>query len=468
MFSGQAKTFKPMKIIILGAGQVGTSVAETLAGEANDITVVDHDIKKLDALKDRLDIRTVHGNASYPNVLENAGANDADLLIALSSSDEINMMACQVAYTLFHTPHKIARVRSQEYLERTKLFDRKAIPIDEIISPHREVTNHIHRLIKHPTALQVVNFADGLVQLVGVKAVEGGPLVGHALSTLREHIPSVDTRVAAIYRQNRSIIPEGKTVIEVGDEVFFIAAKRDIRQVISELRSLEKHYKSIMIVGGGNIGERLASELENDYQVKLLERSPERCEQLSISLDKTIVLQGDASDDELLLDENIQKVDMFCALTNNDEVNVMASLMAKNLGAGKVMTLINNPAYVDLMQGGSIDIAFSPQQITVGRLLRHVRQGDIVNVHSLRHGAAEAIEVIARGDQKSSKVVGRALENIPLPKGTTIGALVRDGQVIIAHDDVVVESEDHIILFLPDKKKVREVERLFQVGLGFF
>jgi trk/ktr system potassium uptake protein len=457
-----------MKIIILGAGQVGTTVAETLASEANDITVVDDNQKKLDALKDRLDIRTIHGSASFPGVLEQAGAEDADLLIALTSSDETNMVACQVAYTLFHTPHKIARVRSPEYLERGKLFDRKAVPIDEIISPHQEVTNHINRLIHHPTALQVVNFANSLVQLVGVKAVTGGPLVGHALSTLRQHIPSVDTRVAAIYRQNRSIIPEAHTVIEAGDEVFFIAAKDDIRYVMSELRTIEKHYKSIMIIGGGNIGARLASVLEDDYQVKLLERNPERCQQLSVELDKTIVLQGNAADDELLLDENIQKVDMFCALTNSDEVNIMASLMAKRLGAAKVMTLINNPSYIDLMEDGEIDITISPQQITVSRLLRHVRQGDIVNVYSLRRGAAEAIEVIARGDQRSSKVVGRALEDIPLPKGTTIGALVRDNQVIIAHHDVVIESQDHIILFLIDKTKVNEVERLFQVGLGFF
>lgn len=457
-----------MKIIILGAGQVGTSVAETLASEANDITVVDSDIKKLDALKDRLDIRTVHGNASFPTVLEQAGAEDADLLITLTSSDETNMLACQVAYTLFHTPHKIARVRSPEYLTRGSLFDRKAVPIDELISPHLEVTDHISRLIHHPTALQVVNFANSLVQLVGVKAVTGGPLVGHALSTLRQHIPSVDTRVAAIYRKDRSIIPQGDTVIEAGDEVFFIAAKGDIRKVMSELRSIEKHYKSVMIIGGGNIGARLASVLENDYQVKLIERDLERCQQLSVELDKTIVLHGSAADEELLLDENIQKVDMFCALTNSDEVNVMASLMAKNLGAGKVMTLINNPAYVDLMQGGEIDITVSPQQITISRLLRHVRQGDIVNVYSLRRGAAEAIEVVARGDERSSKVVGRMLQDIALPKGTTIGAIVRNNQVIIAHHDVMIESMDHIILFLIDKSKVNQVERLFQVGLGFF
>ena len=457
-----------MKIIILGAGQVGTTVAETLASEANDITVVDNNTKKLDALKDRLDIRTIHGNASYPGVLEQAGAEDADLLIALTSSDETNMIACQVAYTLFHTPHKIARVRSTDYLERSSLFDRKAVPIDEIISPHQEVTDHINRLIHHPTALQVVNFANSMVQLVGVEAVHGGPLVGHALSTLRQHIPSVDTRVAAIYRQGGSITPEGDTVIEAGDEVFFIAAKRDIKKVMSELRTIEKHYKSIMIIGGGNIGARLASELEDDYQVKLLERDYKRCEELSIELDKTIVLHGNAADDELLLDENIQNVDMFCALTNSDEVNIMASLLAKRLGAAKVMTLINNPAYIDLMQDKQIDIVISPQQITVSRLLRHVRQGDIVNVYSLRRGAAEAIEVVARGDQRSSKVVGRALEDIALPKGTTIGAIVRDNQVIIAHHDVVIESMDHIILFLIDKSKVNEVERLFQVGLGFF
>lgn len=457
-----------MKIIILGAGQVGTTVTETLAGEANDITVVDDNAEKLDDLKDRLDIRTVHGNASFPNVLQQAGAEDADMLIALTSSDETNMVACQVAYTLFHTPHKISRVRSPDYLSRGKLFNRKAIPVDEIISPHQEVTNYISRLIKYPGALQVLDFADGKVQLAGVRAFYGGPLVGQELRTLKEHLPSVDTRVAAIYRQGAAIVPEANTAIEADDEVFFIAAKRDIRQVMSELRRIDKPYRSIVIVGGGNIGSRLASDLENDYQVKILERNARRCQELSEQLNKAIVLHGDASDKELLLEENIDHADVFCALTNNDEINIMASMLAKRLGAGKVMTLINNPAYVDLVQGGDIDIAISPQQITVSRLLRHVRRGDIVKVHSLRRGAAEAIEMIARGDNQSSKVVGRALDQIQLPQGTTIGAIVRDKEVLIAHHDVVINSNDHVILFLPDKSKVREVERLFQVGLSFF
>lgn len=457
-----------MKIIILGAGQVGTTVTETLAGEANDITVVDSDSEKLDQLKDRLDIRTVFGNASSPNILQQAGAEDADMLIALTSSDETNMIACQVAYTLFHTPHKISRVRSPDYLARGKLFGRKAIPVDEIISPHEEVTNHISRLIKNPGTLQVLDFADGKVQLAGVRAIQGGPLVGHKIRALRDHLPSVDTRVAAIYRKGTAIVPEADTLIQEHDEVFFIAAKKDIRQVMSTLRKIDKPYKSIVIVGGGNIGARLAHDLESGCQVKLLERDGNRCRALAEQLNETIVLHGDASNKELLLEENIDSADVFCALTNNDEINIMSSMLAKRLGANKVMTLINNPAYVDLVQGGDIDIAISPQQITVSRLLRHVRRGDIVRVHSLRRGAAEAIEIIARGDSQSSRVVGRSLDQIPLPEGTTIGALVRDKEVLIAHHDVVVHSNDHIILFLPDKSKVREVERLFQVGISFF
>ena len=237
---------------------------------------------------------------------------------------------------------------------------------------------------------------------------------------------------------------------------------------MSELRKVDRAYRSIVIVGGGNIGARLAGELEDDYQVKILERDMDRCKTLSEQLNKTIVLHGDASNKELLLEENVDRADVFCALTNNDEINIMASMLAKRLGAGKVMTLINNPAYVDLVQGGDIDIAISPQQITVSRLLRHVRRGDIVKVHSLRRGAAESIEIIARGDRDSSKVVGRRLEQIPLPQGSSIGAIVRDREVLIAHHDVVVHTDDHLILFLPDKSKVSEVERLFQVSLSFF
>ncbi|WP_433737958.1 Trk system potassium transporter TrkA [Pseudomonas putida] len=457
-----------MKIIILGAGQVGGSLAEHLASEANDITVVDTDGERLRDLGDRLDIRTVAGRGSLPTILRQAGADDADMLVAVTNSDETNMVACQVAHTLFHTPTKIARVREAAYLTRAELFDNEAIPVDVLISPEQVVTNYIKRLIQHPGALQVIDFAEGKAQLVAVRAYYGGPLVGQQLRQLREHMPNVETRVAAIFRRDRPILPQGDTVIEADDEVFFIAAKANIRAVMSEMRRLDETYKRIVIAGGGQIGERLAEAIESRYQVKIIEMNPARCRHLSDTLDSTVVLQGSASDRDLLLEENIADADIFLALTNDDEANIMSSLLAKRLGAKKVMTIINNPAYVDLIQGGDIDIAISPQLATIGTLLAHVRRGDIVSVHSLRRGAAEAIEAIAHGDSKSSKVIGKAIENIGLPPGATIGAIIRDEEVIIAHDDTVIEAGDHVILFLVDKKHIRDVEKLFHVGLSFF
>ncbi|MBD3645479.1 Trk system potassium transporter TrkA, partial [Alcanivorax sp.] len=318
-----------MKIIILGAGQVGGTLAENLANERNDITVIDTDAERLRELGDRLDIGTVRGMGCYPAVLKDAGAEDADMLIAVTNSDEVNMIACQVAYSLFRTPSKIARIRTAHYTSRAdKLFNENALPIDVIISPEQVVTDYIKRLIEHPGALQVVNFAGGRVQLVAVRAYYGGPLVGNELRELRKHMPNVDTRVAAIFRRGRPIIPEGNTVIEADDEVFFIAAKNDIRAVMSELRRLEHNYKRVLIAGGGNIGYRLAKSIQHRYNVKILERSPGRAEWLGEKLHQTVVLQGLATDRDELLKANIENTDVFCALTNDDEANIMASLLA--------------------------------------------------------------------------------------------------------------------------------------------
>ena len=457
-----------MKIIILGANQVGSALAETLANEANDITVVDADTEKLRELKDHIDIGTVAGHPSLPDVLEKAGGQDADMIIAVTESDEINMVACRVAYSLFQTPKKICRIRASSYLVSDKLFGQHGLAVDTVISPELIVSSDIERLLDLPGSLQVLDFADGKVQLVAVKAYYGGPLVGQEIRLLRQHMPSVDTRVAAIFRKDRPIIPEGSTVIEAGDEVFFVAAQKDIRACMSELRRMDKPYKRLMIAGGGNIGMRLAESVEDRYQVKIIERNLERCSLISETLNNAIVLNGEASQRDLLIEENISDTDVFLALTNDDEANIMSSLLAKRLGAKKVMTLINNSAYVDLVQGGEIDIAISPQQATIGKLLAHVRRGDVVNVHSLRRGAAEAMEAIAHGDEASSKVVGRAIEDIDLPEGTTIGAIVRNDEVLIAHDNTVVEPDDHVILFLVDRKRISEVERLFQVGFSFF
>lgn len=457
-----------MKILILGAGQVGSSVASNLASEANDITLVDTQGDLLDDLRDRLDIQTVVGPASHPEILEQAGVEDADMLIAVTNSDETNMVACQVAHTLYHTPTKIARVRSASYLKHRELFGGDAVPVDVLISPEQIISSYVHRLIEYPGALQVLDFADGKVQLVGIRAYYGGPLVGHAISTLRDHMPGTDSRVAAIYRRGKGMVPTGDRVIEADDEVFFIAARKDIRKVMSELRGVDKPFRRIMLAGGGNIGKRLAASLEKRYQVKLLERDSARAKYLSEALNASIVLLGDSSDEDIMLEENIDQMDVFCALTNDDEANILSSMLAKRLGAGKVMSLINRPAYVDLMESHeSIDVAISPQQVTIGALLTHVRRGDVVAVHALRRGAAEAIEAIAHGDSKTSKVVGRQIDQVHLPEGATIGAIVRGDEVMMAHHDIVIEAEDHLIMFLLDKHKISAVEKLFQVSVTF-
>ncbi|MBK1645903.1 Trk system potassium transport protein TrkA [Thiocapsa imhoffii] len=456
-----------MKIIILGAGQVGTSVAANLVSESNDITVVDHNPELLRELQDRFDLRTIDGHGAHPDVLQRAGAEDADMIIAVTNSDETNMVACQVAYTLFHTPTKIARVRAQSFLDQPKLFGTDALPIDVPISPEALVTDYILRLIENPGTLQVLDFAGGRIRLVAVRAYYGGMLVGHELRTLNVHMPNVEARVAAIYRQDRAIEPRGDTVIEADDEIFFVAAPKHIRAVMGELRRLDRPYKRIILAGGGNIGTRLAGALEQRYRVKIIERDLARCKRIAENLEKTIVLHGDAADRDLLREENIENTDVFCAVTDDDEANILSAMLAKRLGANKVMALINRPSYVDLVQSGAIDIAISPQQATIGSLLKHIRRGDVVMVHSLRRGAAEAIEAIAHGDAKSSKVIGRSIERINLPKGANIGAIVRGEQVLMAHHDTVIEPEDHLILFLQDKARIAEVERLFQVDVTF-
>ena len=458
-----------MKIIIVGAGQVGGTLAENLVGENNDISVVDVDNEKLRELQDKMDLQVVTGQGGHPDVLKTAGAEDADMVIAVTSDDATNMITCQICSSLFNTPKKIARIRSNQILKYSEqLFHKKHIPVDHIIAPEELVTRDIARLIDYPGALQVLEFAHGKVSLVAVKAYYGGLLVGHALSTLRDHIPTVDTRVAAIYRNGKPIRPLGTTVIEADDEVFFIAASIHIRAVMNELQKLESAYKRIMIAGGGNIGAGLAQILEKNHQVKLIERSPKRAEQLTSELNETLVFAGDSSDQELLTEENIDQFDIFIAVTNDDEANIMSSLLAKKLGVRKTMVLIQRDAYIDLVHGSTIDIAISPQQATISALLTHVRRGAIDNVYSLRGGAAEAIEIVAKGDEKSSKVVGRAIKNIKLPPGATIGAVVRGNEVLIAHSNTLINEEDHVILFLVNKRYICDIEKLFQVSAIYF
>ena len=469
-----------MKVIVLGAGQVGASVAGNLVSEANDITVVDINAERLAQLQDRLDLRTVTGNAAHPSTLIRAGIEDADMLVAVTQSDETNLVACKLARKLFNTPTRIARVRAADYLEHPEIFADDNFAVDLAICPEQILTDNIVRLIEFPESLQVLEFAGGRLSLVAVRAFHGGPLVGHQLSDIRQHVPNIDSRVAAIFRRDSPIIPEGDTVVEAGDEVFFLAATENIRDVLRELRRMDKPVRRVMIGGGGNIGRRLAKALEKTYQVKIIEHSRAGAERLATDLDNTLVIAGDVTDEELLDSENVDEMDFFCAVTNDDENNIMSSLLAKRMGARKAVALINRSSYVDLVEAGQIDIAISPAQATIGTLLAHVRRGDCVAVHSLRRGAAEALELIAHGDAKSSKVVGRRVDKIDLPKGATIAAIVRriggkgthvraiaTDQVIIAHHDTLIEADDHVIVFAVTKRIVPRVEKLFQVDAGF-
>jgi len=451
-----------MKILILGAGQVGRTAAQHLSREeANEVTVVDSNEDVLRDLQDRLDVRTVAGNAAHPNVLEAAGAAEAEIIVALTSSDEVNMMACEVAFTLFRTPTKIARIRAAEYISRRELFGIDGLSVDVFISPEQLVTDYVERLIQHPGTLQVLDFADGRVRLVGVRAQRGGLLVGQSLSELPKHLRKMEVRVVAIYRDGRSVPAEGSTVIEDGDEVFFLAARYDIRGALTELRNADEPARRIVIAGGGNIGLRLAKALEKHNQVKLIERDPLRARRVSELLESAIVLHGDAADEELLIEENIDSADVFAAMTNSEEANILSAMLAKRLGARKVIALINRPSYTELVESTSIDIAISPQTITIGSLLAHVRRGDVVRVHALKRGAAEALEAVVHGDEHSSRIVGRAVAQVPLPEGASIGAIVRGDQVIMAHHDTLVLAGDHVILFLADRRHLEAVERLF-------
>jgi len=469
-----------LKIVILGAGQVGSTVAESLVSEANDITVVDVEPARLAKLQDRLDLRTVTGNASHPAVLEVAGARDADLLVAVTQSDETNLVACKLAATLFNIPTRVARIRAADYLSHPEIFGDANFAVDHTICPEQILCESIVKLLEFPEALQVLEFAGGKVSLVAVRAFPGGPLVGREIQYLRQHLPNVDMRVAAIFRHDSPIAPEGTTVVEADDEVFIIAATGNIRDVLRELRRMDQPVKRVMIGGGGNIGRRLARAIEDRYEVKIIEYSKTGAERLAAELGSTLVLAGDVTDEQLLEAENAGEMDVYCALTNDDETNIMSALLAKRHGARKVIALINRGSYVNLLQAGQIDIAISPAQSTIGTLLAHVRRGDCVAAHSLRRGAAEALELIAHGDRKSSRVIGRSIEQLELPRGVTIGAIARqrdragsatqdgDQEILIAHHDTVIETGDHVIVFVVNKSLVPRVERLFQVDIGFF
>jgi len=457
-----------MNIIILGAGRVGESVAESLASEQNDITVIDMDPARLRSLEERIDLRGVVGNGIQPSVLREAGAQDADMVIACAAHDETNLVVCKVAHDVFNVPSTIARLRSPEFAEGDELLGKSGFAVDHVICPEESVTRYIHKLISYPEALQVLEFAEGRASLIAIRATNGGSLVGHTIGEFRDRFPDAEMRVVAIYRLETEMEATKETRILAGDEVFVLADTQKIRLVLGAIHNIDKPVRRIMIAGGGRVGLRLARSLQGQCHVKVIESDQKRCEYLASQVPSSmLILSGDCADEDLLLEESVGEMDMFLALTNDDEDNIMSAMLAKRMGAGRVLALINRRAYAEMMQGGTIDIAISPSQTVT-----HLRRGDVAAVHSLRRGAAEALEGIARGDVKTSKLVGRRVEELKLPKGVRMGAIVRgegsESEVLMPHHNTVIQTDDHIIMFIPNKRLVREVEKLFQVSATFF
>lgn len=458
-----------MKVIVCGAGQVGSNIARQLAREGNDITLIDQNVDLVRKIGDDLDVRGMVGHASHPDVLEAAGAAEADMIIAVTYSDEVNMIACQVAHTLFDVPKKVARIRSQEYLLPmwSDLYSRDHLPIDVIISPEVEVAHAISRRLKVPGAIDMVSFADGKVQVIGVRLDESCPIVNTPLRQLTELFPDLNIVVVGIYRDGKMIVPTSDDQMFPGDEVYFCADVGHVSRAMPLFGHEEQEARSIVIVGGGNIGLHLAQLIEQEMgnvSLKIIEHNHARAEYIQEQLENTIVLSGNALDPEILTEAKVNRAETLVALTNDDEVNILSSLLAKGQGCESAITLINNPVFSGLVTNHGIDVVVDPRATTVSEILRHIRRGRIRGLHSFQDGAAEVVEGEAL---ETSKLVGKELRDVKLPRGTIIGAILRDDVVVIPRGNTVVKPNDRVVIFAL-QNAVRKVEEMFSVSLEFF
>ena len=454
------------KIAVLGGGQVGSSLAKILTDDGNDITLIDTNLSVIEDLQEDNDIKTIHGNASSPSVLEQAEVNDCDILIATTASDEVNLVSCHLAKKMFNVPTVIARLRNSEFQVSTSGFDLDLFSINSIISPSQLVTDFIKNIIEHPGAFQAYDFADGKLQVIGATVLKDGPLAVRKLSEFKKHLPNVDVKVIALYRDRKILPVNGTTVIETGDDLFFLATEENMR-FMSELSQNQSRIENIMIAGGGIVGMTLADKLSQKFSTKIIEKDLIRSKYLSESLEDTVVLNDDISDESLLDNEGIEEVDYFCSVTNDDQMNILSAKLAKDLGAKKSIAIINKLSYRKLVSK-EIDVVVSPEDVTIGSILASVRTSDVVKVHSLGFGEAELLEIIIHGDNKTSKVVGKKVSELELPSGCRIGAIYREGKVILLNEDVSIQSNDRLIIYLLHKKDFSKLAKLLQVSIGFF
>ena len=458
-----------MKVIICGAGQVGYNIAKHLAAEHNDVTVIDQSSELVRRVNEQLDVKSIVGHASRPDVLAKAGAADAEMIVAVTLVDEVNMMVCQVAHSLFEVPTRIARVRSQEYLrpEWSHLFSRAHMPIDVIISPEIEIARAVTQRLRAPGAINMIPFADDTVRVVGVHIGDGCPVIDTPLRQLTELFPDLHIRVMGIIRQGRIRVPHGNEEISIDDEVYFAVETGHMDRAMAAFGYEEEEARRIIIIGGGSVGLFLAQEIEKEYPgvaLTVIESNKDRAEELATQVAKSVVLLGDALDWDILDEANVHLAETVVAVTDDDEVNILASLLAKRHGCRRAITLINKAGYGPLITSLGIDVVVDPRAITVSRILQYVRRGRIRSVHSLRDGMAELMEGEA---METSSLVGAPLREVKLPEGIVVGAIVRGDEVIIPRGDTVIEAGDRVIVFAA-ADMIKNAEKLFSVRLEFF
>ena len=458
-----------MKVVICGAGQVGTSIARHLAGENNDVTVIDHDPALVRKITETLDVRGVEGWASHPQILEHSGVADADMLIAVTHSDEVNMVACQVSHSLFDVPTKIARIRQQQYLQPiwADLFSRDHMPIDVIISPEYEVARAIGRRLQMPGAIDVVPMGNGRVSVVGVRCEEDCPIVGQPMRQLTQLFPDLNLRVVGIVRDEQGVVPRSDAVMMPGDDVYFICDTAHLPRAMAAFGHEETEGRTVVIAGGGNIGLRLAQEIETEHEgvrAKVIEYDRDRARLVAQTLDSTVVFHGDTLDPEILAEANIANTETFVAVSNDDEVNIISSLLARRSGVSRTVALIANSTYTPLITSLGIDVVVNPRAITVSTILQHVRRGRIRNIYTVRDGFGEVIEAEAL---ETSSLVGKSLRDARLPDGVVFGVILRGDEVLAPRGDTEIRAGDRVILFAATEA-IRQVEKLFAVRLDFF
>jgi len=458
-----------MQVIVCGAGQVGLSIARHLAAENNRVTVIDKSPELIQKIAEAEDLQAIAGFASHPDVLERAGARDADMIVAVTYSDEVNMIACKIAHTLFNVSVKIARVRAQAYLDPQweKLFADGEMPIDVTISPEIEVARAIRQRLRVPGAFDTLSLAGGRVRALGTRIEPACPIVSTPLRQLTALFPDLHLAIVTILRGGRTIVPSPDDVLLVDDEVYFVAEESHVTRALAAFGHEEPEANRVVIVGGGNIGLFLAQEIEAKdpkISLKLIESDKDRARHVAGLMARTTVVQGDVLDSEILDEIGLERVDTLITVTNHDQVNVLASLLAKRRGCKRTIALINTLHYQSVVNALGIDAVVSPRAITVSTILQHLRRGRIRAAHSLRDGAGELLEAEALD---TSAISGKRLEEIKLDKGIIVGAVVRGDTVIVPRGDTVIEPKDRVVLFaLPDQ--VRKVEKLFTVGLEFF